>query len=280
MKTIKINSVKIKPLITHTTNPDDVLGGELFIDPFSNCCIVAKKKSGKTTVLYHILKKVCSKDSNVMIFCSTVHKDETYKKILEMLEKKGCNVLSYTHFIDGKVNLVETLLDELHNPDDEEENKPVNQLFEKSLNSNNPCYFGKVDLPPEEKEEKEQPKKPKKISADWVLIFDDLGADLRNKVISHMSKVLRHTKMRAFYLCQNLYDMDAPMRKQLDYALLFRNFNEEKLKNIYESLDLSIPFETFLEIYDFATKEPYKFLYVDCRNEEYRKCFDKRIVYE
>jgi predicted transcriptional regulator len=270
MRSEKINSITIKPLITHTTNPDDVLGGEMFLDPYSNCGIIAKKKSGKTTILYHILKKVCrggNYPTNVILFCSTVHKDDTYQHIIEMLKKKGCNITTHTHFIDNGENIIEGLLDELGKEDKEEEKekKPKSKLLK---------------FESEEDDEKKPPKKPKKISAEYVLVFDDLGSDARHKSLTHLCKVLRHYKMRTFFLQQNLYDLDAPCRKQLDYLLLFRNFNEDKLKNIYESVDLSIPFEKFKDIYDYATREPYHFLYIDVRNEEFRENFDKRIIYE
>jgi predicted transcriptional regulator len=270
MRSVKINSIAIKPLITHTTNPDDVLGGKMFIDPYSNCGIIAKKKSGKTTILYHILKKVCrggNYPTNVIMFCSTIHKDDTYKLILEMLKKKGCNVTTHTHFIDNGENIIDGLLDELgRESKDEKEEKPVKTKLLK--------FEG------DEEEDKKPPAKPKKISAEYVLVFDDLGSDARHKSLTQLCKVLRHYKMRTFFLQQNLYDLDAPCRKQLDYLLLFRNFNEEKLKNIYESVDLSIPFEQFQEIYNYATKEPYHFLYIDVRNEEFRENFDKMIIYE
>ena len=132
----------------------------------------------------------------------------------------------------------------------------------------------------EEDEESKPPAKPKKLAAEYVLVFDDLGSDARHKCITQLCKVLRHYKMRTFFLQQNLYDLDAPCRKQLDYLLLFRNFNEEKLKNIYESVDLSIPFEEFQDIYDFATTENFHFLYIDVRNEQFRECFDKLIISE
>ena len=255
----------VKPLITHTSNQDDVLGGKMFIDPYSNCAIIAKKKSGKTTILYHILNKVCRGGkfpTNVIIFCSTVHKDDTYKLIIDNLNKKGCNVSTYTHFLDKSGNIIEGLLEELANPVVTEAKGP-------------PGWPIKFEA--DEKDGK-APQKPKKISAEYVLVFDDLGSDMRNKTVTHLSKVLRHYKMRTFFLQQNLYDLDSPCRKQLDYLLLFRNFNMEKLKNIYESVDLSIPFDTFTEIYSFATREPYHFLYIDVRNEVFRRNFDHMIV--
>jgi hypothetical protein len=45
-------------------------------------------------------------------------------------------------------------------------------------------------------------------------------------------------------------------------------------------LDLAIDIEKFNDIYDFATKEPYNFLYVDMKNQTFRKNFSKELNYE
>jgi len=258
--------LKITPLITHTTNPDEVLGGKLFIDPLSNTAIISKKKSGKTTLLYHILKNVCSRSgtpSNVIIFCSTVHKDPTYKHIIEMLEKKGCNVSVYTNFIEDDENIVEGLLNEL-----KKEAEPIEEEIKQF--KDDISMFGKnsnqVEIKPI--------RKSKKLKADYTLIFDDLGSSMSHKSIDQLSKVLRHYKMRCFYLQQYLTDLKLSTRKQIDYALLFKSFNEEKLRSIYDSLDLSIDFDDFLKLYYYATKDPYNFLYIDVRNEVFRKNFN------
>jgi hypothetical protein len=277
MRTKKINNIKITPLITHSKNPEDILGGKMFIDPYSNTAIISKKKSGKTTLLYHILKKVCrggSMPTNVIIFSPTIHKDKTYEYIKEMLEKKGCNVSTYTNFIEDDENIVEGLLKSLSNEDNEEqqlkEDKPPIDTTKLSM-------FGKgINDIEDEPEKKIKP--PKKIGAEYALIFDDLGSAMTHKIIDQLSKVLRHYKMRCFYLQQYLTDLKPATRKQIDYALLFKSFNEEKLKNIYESLDLSTNFDDFVKMYHYATEEPYNFFYIDVRDEKYRKNFDTEII--
>ena len=47
---------------------------------------------------------------------------------------------------------------------------------------------------------------------------------------------------------------------------------------LYEALDLSIEFETFEKLYQDATAEPFNFLYVDSRENLYRKNFVTDIV--
>lgn len=266
----KINNVKVKPLIQHTKNQDEVLGGKLFLDPFSNCCIVAKKKSGKTTLFYNILKKVTRGGyypSNVIIFCSTVFKDKTWEMIIKMLEKKGVLVSTYTNFIEDGENIVEELIHRLESKKEEVEGKkkekiePMNELM---------FGGGKTE------EEKKPPPKPKKLCAEYVFVFDDLGSDLKHETIANLSKKIRHFG-RCFISTQFITDITPATRKQMDYCIVFRSFNVEKLKTLYEAFDLSCDFDTFVDIYNFATEEPYNFLYIDIRENKFRKNFDKEI---
>jgi KaiC/GvpD/RAD55 family RecA-like ATPase len=277
MKEVVINNIKITPLITHSTNPDDVLGGQMFLDPYSNVAIISKKKSGKTTLLYHILKKVCRKGANVLIFSPTQNKDDTYKFIKEALDKKGCNVSSYSNFVEDGENIINDLLNELGKEEEIEEELPrkVEPTPEEMVNFK---MFGK-GINDIEKQIEKKPSKPKKISADYVLVFDDLGKDMNCKTIAQLSKTLRHYKIRCFYLQQYLSDLSTDTRKQIDYALLFKSFNEEKLLSMYESLDLSIDFDEFVELYHYATKDPYNFMYVDVKQDKYRKNFNTEIRY-
>jgi KaiC/GvpD/RAD55 family RecA-like ATPase len=293
MKEVVINNIKITPLITHSTNPDDVLGGQMFLDPYSNVAIISKKKSGKTTLLYHILKKVCRKGTNVLIFSPTQNKDDTYKFIKEALDKKGCNVSSYSNFVEDGENIINDLLNELGKEEEIEDELPRSKgrapydpslegrlkepqgSFEEMVNFK---MFGK-GINDIEKQIEKKPSKPKKISADYVLVFDDLGKDMNCKTIAQLSKTLRHYKIRCFYLQQYLSDLSTDTRKQIDYALLFKSFNEEKLLSMYESLDLSIDFDEFVELYHYATKDPYNFLYVDVKQDKYRKNFNTEIRY-
>ena len=56
--------------------------------------------------------------------------------------------------------------------------------------------------------------------------------------------------------------------------------SEEKMIKIHKLLDLAIDFEKFWDLYHYATKDKYNFLYVNCRTEEMRKNFNKPTLYE
>ena len=61
---------------------------------------------------------------------------------------------------------------------------------------------------------------------------------------------------------QYIHDLSNSCIKNLDYTLIFKSFNREKLLVLFESLDLSIDFELFEQLYQDATEQPFNFLYV------------------
>ena len=77
---------------------------------------------------------------------------------------------------------------------------------------------------------------------------------------------------------QYIHDLSNSCIKNLDYTLIFKSFNREKLLVLFESLDLSIDFELFEQLYQDATEQPFNFLYVNSRDNTYRRNFNKRYL--
>ena len=123
-----------------------------------------------------------------------------------------------------------------------------------------------------EKKKPSESKGPK--GPNCIFVFDDLGAELRHPAINQLLKTNRHRKCKVILSSQYLTDLQPQAIKQLDYVVLFRSFNEEKLTRMYELLDLSIPQENFFALYKYATLEPFHFLFIDVRNDLYRKDFN------
>ena len=268
----KINDIAVKPIIQNKLHKDDVLGYDYFPTLYSNIYICSKRKSGKTTLIYNILKHCTDKKTNVVFFCSTIHRDATYKKILEMLEKKGVNTIVYDHFIDGKENVLTTMLNEMNNDLEAKETtkKPKgNELVGWG-------YFDKEEV--EDKKEEKKERKPKKLGCEYIFIFDDLGSDLRSPSITQLCKVSRHYRAKLIFSSQYLHDLQNSAIKNIDVCLIFKSFNREKLLVLFEGLDLSCSFEQFVEMYKDATHEPFNFLYVDCREGTFRRNFNQEYV--
>ena len=291
MKTSKINNVKIKPIITNEHPVEKIGAYQLFPEPYCNVAIIAKKKSGKTSVLYNCLEKCTNKNTHVWLFSSTIHRDSTYKSILEMLETKKCQVSTFTHFLDEGGNILEEIINELKsvNGDSEEQSQEAEGagVYDR-VQTTQQCKvkFGgeKTEEQLEKEEErkyiKEEKKKRKKtLYPEHIFAFDDLGNDMRNKALSQLLKTNRHFKSKVFMLGHTLTDLDPAARKQLDYALIFKSFSEDKLKDLYKDLDLSLDFENFIKAYHYATTQPYCFLYISTKTDELRKNFNEKISF-
>ena len=270
MNVRKLNNISITPLVESTQDPSKVVGGNMFADPFSNIVTIARKKSGKSTVIYHILKNICRKGTIVFLFAPSVHKDETYKHITEMLEKKGCIVSKHIHFIEDGVNLVEQLLDTLSTPSE----TCVEDVKSRDVTPE----LCKFDSPQPEVRREVSARKSKKIANEYVCVFDDLASDLRHRSISQLMVKNRHYKIRNIMACQYLTNLDNISRKQIDYCLIFKSIGLEKLETLYESLDLNCSFDDFVKLYLFATEDPFSFMFIDVRDNKFRKNFNMEVT--
>ncbi|EGG20060.1 hypothetical protein DFA_07177 [Cavenderia fasciculata] len=70
----KINNVIVEP-IKLPQPPKNVKGSELFNQLNANILVCAPKNSGKTVVIKKIIDECTNKQTNVLIFCATVHND-------------------------------------------------------------------------------------------------------------------------------------------------------------------------------------------------------------
>jgi hypothetical protein len=189
-----------------------------------------------------------------------------------MLEKKKVNVMTFDHFLNGKENILTGIIEGLNNDLETQEQEKIKKDEDKL----DPKQ--KIDLFPKEKAIERKERKPKRLSPEYVFIFDDLGNDLRHQSITQLFKTSRHYKAKVIVSSQYIHDLSNSCIKNLDYTLIFKSFNREKLLVLFEALDLSIDFELFEQLYLDATAEPFNFLYVDSRENTYRKNFNKEYL--
>lgn len=278
-ETGKALDIKIPPLgrLLHmsqlvTTNKNKIkvvqlpkCGGKreekLFPIRFSNIFLCARKNSGKTNIIYNILEQCTNKHTQVLFFVSTIDKDPMYKKIIEMLDDKKIAHLDNTHFIleDGS-NLITEFFEgpsEAETEEVPEEQKPIQR---------------KVIFGNEEKVEKKS-RKRKPPEPDYILVFDDLGSDLRNKTVTQLLKKNRHYRCKVVMSSQYATDLEPAAVKQLDYLLVFGGLPKDKIEHLYKFLNLSVDLDEFEELYHQAIQQRYDFLYVDITKNVFKRNF-------
>ncbi len=293
----RINNERVKRIpIPSALDTRPVRGGSICAEVYSNIFLCAKKKSGKTSAIFTIMKKCCDKMTKIIIFCSTAYKDENWIEIRKYFEKKGNDITIHTGIHeDGEdqlANLINELGDEAKPEDkqvgpesEETEQGPEVDRCDDILNRLHNMHLAASGRMTEEQqqelEEEEEPKKKRKSkykTQEYMIVFDDLSSELKSPSLLALMKKNRHYKSKLLISSQWPHDLLPQSRKQLDLILIFKGFTEQKLKEVYKDCDSSIPFDTFYRMYKEATIKPYSFMYIDCRNDTIRQNFDHEFV--
>ena len=253
-----INKVTVERVPIYGGEKDNrpIKGEELFSEIYSNIFICARKQSGKSSVIYTILKKCTTKDTKILAFVSTLHKDNTWLQIQHMCSKKGLYFEGHTSLKDDEgIDQLDLFIKAEQEPPPEEE--PETKL-----------------LLLDDEPEKERKSKSKYLGPEWIIILDDLSTELKAKSLVSLLKKNRHLKAKVIISSQYLNDLLPEARKQIDYFLLFGSLHEDKLKTIYKDADISVDYDEFKRLYQNATKEKYNFFYIDTRKDEFRRNFN------
>jgi hypothetical protein len=261
----------IRPLITGVGNdPSKVKFGEVFANPYNTTFLCAKRKSGKTSTLAEILDKTSTSSTVFWVFCPTTNIDDSWKSILKNLEAKGCQVNVFDSIMDGKRNQLNEIIDDLAKGSENEPQKQVKPM--KKL-----ICDGVIDVDTTTK----TTRKSRKISPEHIFVMDDLSHELKNPALYKLLKNGRHLKAAVYLSFQYPNDLLPQGWKNCEYAICFKSFSEDKLEHIHKHLDLTIPIDDFINIYDYVMADKgYDFLFIDVKNELFRKNFNKKLVIE
>ena len=265
MQTRVINKVKVKPLILEQPDLRPVQGGDLFPTLYSNIAIVSRKKSGKTHLIGNILDHCAGRSTSVIIICPTVRVDLSYKTILQSLKKRKINTLVYDDLLQDGVSVLDELIETLQQPDAQPEIKKQEKTLADSMFGTN-----KVRLP--------RKKVSRLKSHDFIIIIDDSSHNLRDPSVSRLVKVSRHFHVKLILSTQNTTDISPSSWRNIDSVIIFKGMTVDKLFRTYELMDIHVPFELFLRMYNQAVSEPFQFLNVDCRLDTYRLSFNREFI--
>lgn len=266
----QINNAFVRPIHYQNGQGEDkrpLKGKELFDEIYANIFICAKKKSGKTVVVNKIVSDCATSETTVMVFASTVDKDQNHLSIKQYCKLHNIPYISYTSMKDDGVDIIDVLIKKLQddakaleNPESDDEEDDCEQLI----------LFDSDSEEEVQKENKIKQRKSKYKAPEYMIIIDDLSNELKSKTLIKLLKMNRHYKIKVIISSQYANDLLPESIKQMDYALLFAGESEVKLLKLHKDLDLSIDFAEFKNLYYMATAKKYNFLYVDVRNEAYR----------
>jgi hypothetical protein len=217
---VKVSSHKVTPIPIEKDSDEPILGADWFEKPYANLFLLAKKFSGKTTVIANILARCAGPKTKFIFIVSTINKDPIWIEILKLLDKD--RYVAYTSINEDGVNIIDQFVDESEK-----------QVIK--WNHNYPRF---------------------------IIVMDDQGKKMRDNAVARLTKNNRHHKSMVIMSAQSLTDLHPETITQLDYTLMFDRIPVPKVYDLYEKLDLSMDYDTFLKDYTDATKKPFGFLYI------------------
>jgi hypothetical protein len=275
MRTTKVNSKVVRAIKVPNRDTRPVLGSDVCPECYANIAILAKKNSGKTSIINKLLRECAGKNgrTSVLAFVSTLEKDAQWQVIKEWCENNNIPFLGYTSMMDGKINVLQSFVNTLQksekSDDDEGESK-------EEVEEHVSCIRHDPAIPaePEPEETKERkPRKSKYLEPEYIIIFDDLSEETRSAFVATLLKKNRHFKMKIIISTQHLNDLAPGALKQLDLVIVLGSHADDKLLELHKKVALSAPFDRFRDMYKNAVGEPYGFLWIDKNKEHYRKNF-------
>lgn len=282
----KINKEVVTPVIQKApASAKTVRNYDQFPLVYNNVCIIARKNSGKSTLIHDSLKKSVDKNTHVIIFSPTFSQDPIYHDhIANMLDSKGVTYEVHPNIFDEEGNniveqfCIETEI-EMKAEKDAEKARKENKRKKMEKIQNKEDFFKQKLLNQEGGDEEPPPKKKKLMAPRYILIFDDLSSAMRDKQVSKLLTKNKHFKSRIYMCLHNVSNLHPDGMRMVDTMILFPSINEMNLDSIAEKMFITHKDDTrhetlFKELYKDATSEPYNFLYFDKASGNFRKNFD------
>jgi hypothetical protein len=213
-----------------------------------------------------------------------------------ILPLRACNIAIIGHKGCGKSNMMKCLIEKKESPynkhfrkiflisptarkDDKMceiiEDIGEDQYFEELTNDVLDSIISTV----ESDSEKYKAKYPKKPAPQYAIIYDDVIHMIKGKnarTVDRLATQNRHMAITNFFLLQkwNTF-LPTLVRSNLDCIMFFRTNNKKELQSFLEEMNGDE--EMLSKLYEYATCEPYSFLYINMYGTpvRYFKRFDE-----
>lgn len=275
---------EVKPVKTKKDPNEErpVLGKEIVPELYpGSIALLAKTRSGKTTVIAHLTEHCIDERTAVFIFCSTVDLDPTWIKIVKDLRHRGVHVTTFTSIHNPQTGRNQ-LLDlfnrfEEQSKQDERNKKAHKSLTEivqqsKFLAVPNPIADPDLVAASEAKKEEEYTTSAPKR---WVFLDDLAQQELRLKTLDNCLKKTRHYKSRMTVSTQHIIHLQPSAMTQLTMVCMWKGYSPSYMFKLHDRLGMqsALDFKQFWLLYSEVTKQPHAFLTYYIKDEKFRAGF-------
>ena len=246
----KLNNLEVEPVINKNFK-DKISIHENLINnaPFFLSLIIGRKGSGKTSLLYSLLKLMCvRKKTKVIIISSTYNLDYTMIEIIRKLEKNNIELETYDNIYDeNKKNILENITEDI------------------KLNIDN---------------WKEELKKSKKLYSKIIIVIDDLAEVLKNNILQKLVFKMRHFMISIILITQHYKSLSVGIRNNANILFLYSDLSDNVLEAIYDEQinSYKLPYKDFLNYYLQITEKKYNFMMLNYNDKDIRKNLNYKLI--
>lgn len=217
--------------------------------------LLAPKGSGKSTVIYNLISRpefYYKKFDQVWMLSPTFFLDDTYAKVKLNEQRVVTDVNKFTPVMNEIITKVNAQIE------------GIQQVVAVQAQSQG---WSKDRI----KEEVDK-KKHEQLDRILIIIDDAVGVKAleRGSIITNSFSRHRHLMISFLYAIQIYKAMPPVVRVNLSALIIFRIYNRGELKKIIEEQAVLVKDDTWLALYEHATKEPFTFLYINYKHPKYR----------
>jgi len=278
MKELKVKPIKVPAGYKHPPAPHPALPNHEF-----TMGLIAPKGAGKTTVICNLLEFYKGYFHTILVFSPTIQSDEKWdvikkqklvtrnvvlqKWLKEMRDKKNRHPNPVVHTDEGIADDLDNLIID---PQDFDGMIPEEHFFD---GYDDESFREIMEEQMEMIKLLKKHGKPKFWANRILIIFDDLvGSALfsgtRGSYFKGVNTRHRHYSASFIMVSQGYKEIPKTIRTNLTCLIIFEIGNEKELEAIYEEWPMFLKKNEWMDLYEYAVKEPYAFMYFNSQKEK------------
>lgn len=112
----------------------------------------------------------------------------------------------------------------------------------------------------------------------YLLVIDDLPYALRSNKVGKILLKHRHLNLSIIFTTQKTNIVSRLVRSNMTNVSIYKSLNKDELEDLNKVIDIDK--NEFRELVNYATKEPYNFLFIDILKPRFFKNFNEELIVE
>jgi len=110
----------------------------------------------------------------------------------------------------------------------------------------------------------------------YLLVIDDLPFSLRNNKVGKILLKHRHLNLSIIFTAQKVNIVSRLVRANMTNIAIFKSLNKDELEDLNKTIDIDK--DEFRSLLEYATKDPYNFLFINVLKPKFYKNFNEELI--